>query len=240
MECPHCRVDVQLKPHVFALGEDTDGTWQVSSARCPACDRLIVDIGIKDGCSYPVWPGSCRPRLSDDIPRDLEVEYRTAARVLPDSPEASAAISRRLLQRFLAKHMEAGGGGLAEQIRRAAASEQTPSYLGEALLTLGRVARLETEGHKSLHPEALIEVEPGEPEWLLDVLQSLFEFHFVQPAHTRRKLEALRERIGAADPPIEVAPAAAPKPDSRPESESVNHIPTDPEPGSDPITNISR
>lgn len=213
MECPHCQAYVDLKPHVFALGEDQEGTWQVSSCRCPACDRLIVDIGTKDGRTYPVWPASSRPRLSEDVPADLAVEYHTAARILADSPEASAAISRRLLHRFLASYAGAGGGGLADQVRRAAASEEMPPYLRDALRTLSRVAGLDSDGNKSLHPEALTAPGPGEPEWLLDVLQSLFELYFVQPAHMRRKLDALEERIGSSD-----APAAEPlRPPGAPE-----------------------
>ncbi len=195
MECPHCQVEVDLKPHVFALGQDQEGTWQVSSCRCPACDRLIVDIGTVEGRTYPVWPGSSRPRLSDDVPADLADEYHTAARILADSPEASAAISRRLLQRFLAERAGFGGGGLADQVRRATECEEMPSYMKEALRVLARVAKLASDGHKSLHPEALATPEPGEPEWLLDVLQSLFEFSFVQPARMRRRLDALEEMI---------------------------------------------
>lgn len=204
MECPHCQVDVDLKLHTFALGEDKEGAWQVSSCRCPACDRLIVDIGTKEGRTYPVWPAMSRPRLSDDVPADLAGDYHTAARILADSPEASAAISRRLLHRFLADYAGAGGGGLADQVRRAAAADDMPAYLREALQTLSRVADLASDGQKSLHPEALVTPQPGEPEWLLDVLQSLFELYFVQPARMRRKLDALEERIGPLD-----APAAA-------------------------------
>ena len=210
MECPHCHVDIAVTPHVFALGEDQDGSWQVSNTRCPNCDRVIVDVGTKGGCAFPVWPPSSRPRLSEDVPVELESEYRAACQILPYSPEASAAISRRLLHRFLATHAGAGGGGLAEQVRRAADSEEIPPYLRAALQTLSRVTRLGAEGHKSLHPEALTPAEPGEAEWLLDVLQSLFELYFVQPARLRRKLDALEEKIGPTGEPAAVAAVEAP------------------------------
>lgn len=209
MECPHCGVEIDTKPHVFALGEDRDGTWQIFSSRCPACDRLLVDVGTTEGRVYPAWPGYSRPRLSDDIPRELEAEYRTAARILADSPEASAALSRRLLQRFLTTHVGMHGGGLAEQVRRTADSEQMPPYLSEALRTLSVVAKLESNANKSLRPEALTAVEPGEPEWLLDILQSLFELYFVQPARLRRKLDALEARIGPTAAPAKAAPVEA-------------------------------
>jgi hypothetical protein len=202
MQCPHCLAEINVTPHVFALGEDQDGSWQVSNARCPICDRLIVSLCTKEGCTYPAWPvSSGRPRLSEDVPTQYATEYHTASQIIFYSPEASAAISRRLLHRFLATHIDAGSGGLLEQIRRAAVSTRLPSYLQEALETLVRVAKLDSDSGKSLRPEALAPVQPGEAEWLLDVLQPLFELHFVQPARLRRKQGKLEEEIG----PIEAS-----------------------------------
>ena len=65
----------------------------------------------------PIPPASLRARLSEDVPADLAAEYWTASQVLPYSEEASAAISRRLLQRVLSGQAGAGYGGLAEQMR---------------------------------------------------------------------------------------------------------------------------
>jgi hypothetical protein len=45
-------------------------------------------------------------------------------------------------------------------------------------------------------------VEPGEPEWLLDVLQSLFDHFFVLPARMQRKQDALEEKLA---PPVILA-----------------------------------
>ena len=120
MECPHCRAEITATPHFFALGEDQDGTWQVSNLRCPTCDHLIIELCTKQGCTYPAWPvSSTRPRLSDDVPADYAAEYHTASQVIFYSSEASAAISRRSLHRFLATKVHAGHGGLADQIRQA-------------------------------------------------------------------------------------------------------------------------
>lgn len=208
MECPHCQAEFTATPHVFALGEDQDGTWQVSNTRCPTCDRLIVSLCTKQGCTYPAWPvSSTRPRLSEDVPADYAGDYRIASQILYYSPEASAAISRRSLHRFLATKVNAGHGGLADQIRQAAISPGLPAYLKQALQMLARMAGLEPDSPKSLRPDALAAVEPGEAEWLLDVLQSLFDLYFVQPAHMQRKQDAIEERIAPPAPPVPPAPA---------------------------------
>jgi hypothetical protein len=206
MECPHCLSEFTATPHVFALGEDPDGSWQVSNLRCPTCDRLIVNLCTKEGCTYPAWPAtSTRARLSDDVPVDFAAEYHASCQVLFYSPEASAAISRRSLHRLLADQVHAGHGGLLDQIRQAIIAPDLPPYLKQALQRLSEIAKLEPDSVKSVRPEAVTAVESGEPEWLLDVLQSLFDLYFVQPARLRRKQAALDERIAPPLPPTAVA-----------------------------------
>jgi len=202
MECPHCLSEFTATPHVFALGEDQDGSWQVSNLRCPTCDRLIVNLCTKEGCTYPAWPAtSIRARLSGDVPADFAAEYQAACQVVFYSPEASAAISRRSLHRFLATHVHAGHGGLADQIRQAVIAPELPAYLKQALQKLAQVAKLEPDSAKSLRPEAMISVEPGEVEWLLDVLQAFFDLYFVQPARMHRRQDVLEEKIAPPLPP---------------------------------------
>jgi hypothetical protein len=51
---------------------------------------------------------------------------------------------------------------------------------------------------KSKNPGEIIEVEPGEAEWLLDILEGLFDFYFVQPAKLKRNKDSLNEKLTAA------------------------------------------
>lgn len=44
-------------------------------------------------------------------------------------------------------------------------------------------------------------MEPGEAEWNLDVLESLFEFYFVQPGLTTSRKAALNVKLKAAGKP---------------------------------------
>jgi len=218
------------KPHVFALGIDQDGTWQVSNTRCPVCDHLVVSLCTKEGCTYPAWPVSTtRARLSEDVPAEYADDYHTAAQIIFYSPEASAALGRRSLHRFLANKVHAGHGGLAHQIRQASLAPELPSYLKQALGKLVTIAKLEPDSLKSQHPGALSGVEPGEAEWLLDLLQSLYDLYFVEPARMQRKQDALEESIAPpesneplaapeAAPAAPVASAVAPAPPATPEA----------------------
>ena len=156
MECPHCQTEFAATPHVFALGEDQDGSWQVSNVRCSVCDRLITNICTKDGRSYPAWPhSSLRPRLSEDVPAEYADDYHAACQVFFHSPEATAALSRRVLHGVLGKQAGAGDDGLVDQIRRTVLGPDMPPYLKQGLQTYSRLAKLDSEPGKSLHPEAL-------------------------------------------------------------------------------------
>jgi hypothetical protein len=221
MQCPHCHSEIEGKKHTFALGEDPEGSWQVSSTRCNVCERLIVELCAKDGCAYPVRPlGSGRPRLAGDVPAEFESEYHTACEILAISPESSAAISRRLLQRFFAAQSGAESAELSELIRAGMDSAEMQPYLREALRTLVALAKLEPQSDKSLRPHALIPVQPGEAEWTLDVLQNLFEAHYVQPARLQRLQSALEEKVGPLAPPALVEPET-PAEETEPTDEAV-------------------
>lgn len=54
---------------------------------------------------------------------------------------------------------------------------------------------------KSTDTGQVVEVEPGEAGWLLDVLERAFDFYFVQPDKARRQREALNEKLTEAGKP---------------------------------------
>jgi hypothetical protein len=44
----------------------------------------------------------------------------------------------------------------------------------------------------------ILDVEPGEAEWNLDVLDELFDFYYVQPAAVEQKTNQLNQKLTAA------------------------------------------
>lgn len=196
MKCPHCASEFAAATHMFSLGEDQSGSWEVNSTRCGICDRLIVTVGLRDGTTYPAWPqSSARVRLSSEVPDEYAGDYHSACQTLPHSPEASSALGRRLLQKFLAEQIGATEGGLADQIRVAVLGSELPQFLREALQTYSAVAHLDEPGSKSDYPSALADVQPLEAEWLLDVLEGLFDSFFVRPALLRFKEQEVRRTL---------------------------------------------
>ena len=64
-------------------------------------------------------------------------------------------------------------------------------------------------GNFAAHPIKLkntgevVDVEPGEAEWTLDVLDDLFDFYFVQPDKSRIRREALNKKLkDSGKPPL--------------------------------------
>jgi hypothetical protein len=74
----------------------------------------------------------------------------------------------------------------------------------DAVRNIGNFAAHPMKSQKS---GEILPVEPGEAEWNLDVLESLFDFFFVQPTLIRGKREALNKKLAeAGKPPVNWPP----------------------------------
>jgi hypothetical protein len=51
---------------------------------------------------------------------------------------------------------------------------------------------------KSTQSGQILDVDPGEADWTLDVLEGLFDFYFVQSAKSAAKRAALNAKLGTA------------------------------------------
>ncbi len=51
---------------------------------------------------------------------------------------------------------------------------------------------------KSTNTGEIIDVEDGEADWLLETLESLFDFYFVKPKELQNKRQALNQKLTQA------------------------------------------
>ena len=98
------------------------------------------------------------------------------------SPKASAALSRRGLQRLLREKTGVKPTDLANEIQQVLDSGVLPLRLAESIDAVRIIGHFATHPIKSKSTGEIIEVEAGEAEWLLDTLGGLFDFYFVQAA----------------------------------------------------------
>ncbi len=186
MKCPHCEHAIHETTRSLSLGfgSDSAGFHAVEAAKCPAdgCQRYIVWLVNHDGQRTLIYPSAqpARPPAPAEVPEAIRSDYDEAAAVLPVSAKASAALSRRCLQHVL---RDAGGvtaSTLFKEIQEVLDAGRLPSELADNLDYVRVV------GNFSAHPEkdqmGIVDVETGEAEWTLDVLDGLFDHFYVKPA----------------------------------------------------------
>lgn len=219
MICPHCLVSIFDKPEYRAIGIDADGLWNLAIRPCPACSRLILHLEtdakpsdrkahavtktpmgldwfpIKDPITIMVRPkGSSRPPCPAEVPEKIKEDYVEACLVLSDSAKASAALSRRCLQHILRDHANVKPGTLGEEVTEVINRDD------DLPPDIVRVIRAPQElGNIAAHPMRddvgkIVDVEPWEAEWMLEILEMLFNHYFVRRAETERRMNAIHSK----------------------------------------------
>jgi hypothetical protein len=133
--------------------------------------------------------------LSSDIPSNYIKEYEEAYRIITDSPKASAALSRRLLQQLLEEKGNIKKDDLSNEIQQVINSGQLRKNLADSIDSIRNIGAFGAHPLKSKTTDQIVEVEPGEAEWNLYILELLFDFYFVQPAEVKRKQDALNQKL---------------------------------------------
>ncbi len=205
MKCPHCRDSYFENVKTSNLGTDVLGLWLLGQDQCPSCKKFIFTLSYPTGGgrrNMLVWPkGSMRPAPPKEVPQAFASDYQEASLVLPDSAKASAALSRRCLQNLLRDVAKVKRSDLYNEIQELLGRGTLPSHIADALDAVRNIGNFAAHPIKSQHTGEVIDVEPGEAEWNLDVLESLFDFYFVQPAQLQAKKDALNKKLAEAGKP---------------------------------------
>ena len=198
MRCPHCTVSIHESWVQRILWPDGQGSqWQIDSLNCPACKMEIVQLrdNARRYFSGIVFPQNVTRMISTEVQGVYRQDFQEASAVFNLSPKASAAISRRLLQLIL---REKGGfqqKDLSQQIEAAIASGRLPSHLADAIDGVRNIGNFAAHPLKSQISGEIVDVEPGEAEWLLDTLEGMLDFYIVQPAILKTKRDALNAKL---------------------------------------------
>ncbi|HYO12205.1 MAG TPA: DUF4145 domain-containing protein, partial [Thermoanaerobaculia bacterium] len=112
-----------------------------------------------------------------------------------------AALSRRLLQSILRDALGIKRGSLDGEIEEFLCSTGVPSHLAEAIDAVRQIGNFAAHPIKDQHTGEVLPVEPGEAEWLLDVIESLVDYVFVQPVRLAQRREVLNQKLAAAGKP---------------------------------------
>ena len=216
MKCPHCLIafhDEDLwERYEIETPEESAATWVCLAAVCPICKSPIIKL-VKEALGsfevidkrviYPASPQ--RAPVGNSVPEGLRQDYLEACQVLPLSAKASAALSRRVLQAILTDRGYARKN-LSEQIDAVLNESDRQKALPLSLREM--IDAIRQFGNFSAHPITditslqIIDVEPEEAEWCLEIIEGLFDHYYVKPADSRSKRAALNKKlIRAGKPP---------------------------------------
>jgi len=195
-----------------ALGEDRTSKWTLFRRTCPECGRYIFSLfeqydryaqihyhNRREFLCYPKAPS--RAPVPKEVPEGFANDYHEACLTLADSPKASAALSRRCLQHLLREQARVKHGNLADEIQHVLDEGKLPSHLLDSLDAVRNIGNFAAHPIKSKSSGEVLDVEPGEAEWNLDVVEALFDYFFVQPALLKKKRAALNEKLKEAGKP---------------------------------------
>lgn len=205
MKCPYCLTS-------FHESWASIGTWAhlhlayaFERQVCPACTKPIVRLleftnAIRAPGGQPtvrliVPKATARTPLPPEVPPEFTADYLEAVAVLPDSEKASAALSRRCLQHLLHEKLGINKNDLAKEIQQLLDSKQLPTHLSDDLDAIRNIGNFSAHPLKVTNTGEIVDVEPGEAEWSLEVLEQLFDFYFVLPARSKAKRDALNAKL---------------------------------------------
>ena len=211
-KCPSCSVFFQGSDEYHKYqGNNRDGYWWLLADWCPNCDKLGVWVGVEEIGSEPkhttedppdgvslmlIYPKSTgRPPVPPEVPEQFTKDYLEACLTLNDSPKASAALSRRCLQDILREVAKVKKANLYQEIQEVIERKDLPDHIVQIIDVPRSLGNIAAHPIKSAEVGEIIDVEPWEAEWCLEVFEALYEHYFAMPARNTERLERLKKKI---------------------------------------------
>ena len=224
MKCPYCGMHFSDNWIVQEIARLSRTGWFYRTALCPECTQMTIElcpplrsdimnqldqlsVGEQHttiqrlGRWRQVLPvGSNRGPVPPEVPKAIAADYVEACRVLPTSAKASAALSRRCLQTMLHAHGYKDRD-LAKEIQQLLNANVLPQHIQET------VDAIRNFGNFSAHPIndktslQVIDVDPEEAGWCLEILEALFDHFYVGPEKAKARKAALNKKLAAAGKP---------------------------------------
>jgi hypothetical protein len=120
--------------------------------------------------------------------------------VLPFSTKASAALARRCLQAML-NEQGFREKDLEKQIQQLLDAKVLPTHIHKTVDAIRKFGNFSAHPINDRTSLQVIDVEPHEAEWCLEILEALFDHFYVAPAAAAEKKAALDAKLKAAGKP---------------------------------------
>jgi len=161
--------------------------------------------------NWELRPKSKAKPLPTYIPKPIVEDYEEACLVLNDSPKASATLSRRCLQGIIRDFWKISKPRLVDEINALQGKIDASTWNAiDAVRSIGNIG-----AHMEKDINLIIDVDPGEAEVLVKLLETLFKEWYVN-RHERD--EQMKQIVGIAQAKAAqkataiAAPTSSPKP----------------------------
>lgn len=215
MICPHCDVSVPSgKWEIYDIVTHDNQIYQLRHFTCAECLQISIKFTIVPGRNViggpslyyeeMLQPKTNRRKL---IPKNVEnkfsQEYKDAVEILPINAKASAALSRRVLQYYIQEKFNIKKHTLYLEIEEL---EKIKHYPPELIEFFHQIREF---GNFAAHPKIdyvtgeIIEVELGEADSLLTILQQMFVYDYRTISEIKKVKEKLDDKIKRSKPSSE-------------------------------------
>lgn len=191
-KCPYCGIEYfdtnELKRIAeFKFSDDRKEILYISQRLCPKCNKLAISIlgGSFDTPFVFSYPPASAMFLPDYIPAAIRQDYLEAVKIVGLSPKASATLARRCLQGMIHDFWDIREKNLNAEIT--ALKPHIPRMQWEAIDAVRKLGNIGAHMEKDV--ELIVDVDPGEAEKLLKVIELLFKNWYIAE-HENQQLYA--------------------------------------------------
>ena len=211
--CGHRQVpgtNVRSSWAVLPVGQNEFGTigGGFFAAAClnPQCERLTLHAKLTTRYQtsetdlirdFQLLPESNARPQPDFIPAVIVQDYTEACRIQHLSPKASATLSRRCLQGMIRDFTGVTKARLVDEINelriQVDAGSAPPGVTPESIDAIDAVRSVGNIGaHMEKQIDLIVEIEPGEAQTLIELIEMLFDEWYVARNKRQARLEAVK------------------------------------------------
>lgn len=207
MICPHCIAHIHYSPGKSRITYDDYRDYFIVYNNCPNCNETFLYLNMVNKDSDEMQEILIFPKIpnrskidKNDIPLNIYSDYHEACLVISDSPKASAALSRRCLQNIIHDYFNIREKNLNLEIDKLL-TIGLPSHISENVDAIRQIGNYAAHPMKYQQSGEIVDVEPGEAEWSLEVIEMLFDYCYVQPKKSEERREKMNEKLESLGKP---------------------------------------
>jgi hypothetical protein len=154
---------------------------------------IYHDTEGKNRQSWQLLPDSSAKPQPDYIPVPIVNDYNEACRIKDLSPKASATLARRCLQGMIRDYWKISKSRLIDEIT--ALKDKVSPEVWDSLDAVRSVGNIGAHMEKDVN--VIVDIEPGEAELLLKLIEDLFDDWYVT-RHNRQERQKQIQAMAAA------------------------------------------